>query len=136
MPEFVHPFTGMTPDRPMTLSELTRAVRLAMAAELEAVHLYEAQADATDHPLATAVLRDIANEEKVHAGEFQRLLTLLAPAEPAFLAAGVAEVDALAGGAPVAPEAPPVAAAAPTDAPAEAPTPPPPPPTIGSLRGR
>jgi len=64
MPDFLNPFSGMTPGRMMTLAELTRAVRLALAAELEAVHLYEAQADATDHALASAVLRDIANEEE------------------------------------------------------------------------
>jgi len=96
MPEFLNPFAGMTPDRKMTLRELTRAIRLALAAEEEAVHLYEAQADATDHPLAKAVLQDIANEEKVHAGEFQRLLSILLEDEDALLAEGAEEVDEMA----------------------------------------
>jgi uncharacterized protein len=99
MPDFVDPFRGVTPDRTMTIGELTRGLRLSQAAELEAVHLYEALADATDNPLAAAVLRDIANEERVHVGEFQRLLSLLLPDEDAFLTQGAQEVDEMAAGA-------------------------------------
>ncbi|NPV47818.1 MAG: Rubrerythrin [Armatimonadetes bacterium] len=128
MPDFLNPFSGMTPDRKLTLAELTRAIRLAIAAEHEAVHLYEAQADATDNALAAQVLRDIANEEKVHAGEFQRLLAILAPDEPTYLAEGAAEVDAMAAGVP-APAETPSAEAGTTES---APTPP----SIGSLRGQ
>jgi rubrerythrin len=96
MPEFMNPFAGMVPDRKMSDRELTRAIRLALAAELEAVHLYEAQADATDNALAKAVLQDIANEERVHAGEFQRLLKILLPDEQALLDEGAEEVDEMA----------------------------------------
>jgi len=96
MPEFVHPFTGMTPERKLTLAELIRALRLNLAAEHEAVHLYMAHADATDNELAAAVLRDSADEECVHAGEFQRLISILAPEEAEFLAEGAAEVDEIA----------------------------------------
>ena len=77
MPEFVKPFAGMVPDRKMTHSELIRAIRLNLAAEEEATHLYESHADATDNELARKVLHDIADEERVHAGEFQRLVDLL-----------------------------------------------------------
>jgi len=44
MPEFVNPFSGMAPDRKMTNAELIRALRLNIAAEEEAIHLYEAHA--------------------------------------------------------------------------------------------
>ena len=80
----------------MTKRELTRAVRLALAAEEEAVHLYEALADATDDALAKEVLQDIADEERVHAGEFQRLLNILLDDEEKWLAEGAAEVDEMA----------------------------------------
>jgi len=96
MPEFVNPFSGMVPDRKMTMSELIRAIRLNLAAEEEAVHVYEAHADATDNELAKAVLHDIADEERVHAGEFQRLLNILAPDEEKLLAEGAEEVDEMA----------------------------------------
>jgi len=96
MPDFPNPFSGMTPDRKMTDKELLRALRLALAAEEEAIHLYEAQADACDNELAALVLRDIADEERVHAGEFQRLINILAPDEEGFLAEGAEEVDEMA----------------------------------------
>jgi rubrerythrin len=55
-----------------------------------------AHADATDDPLAKEVLTDIANEERVHAGEFERLLDILTGDEPKWRAEGHAEVDELA----------------------------------------
>jgi len=99
MPEFVNPFSGVVPERKMTHSELLRAIRLDLAAEEEAVHLYEAHADAADNELARKVLHDIADEERVHVGEFQRLLNILAPDEADLLAEGAAEVDEMAGSA-------------------------------------
>ena len=64
MAEFVNPFSGMVPTRKMTKGELTRALRMCLSAEEEAVHLYEALADATEDALAKKVLKDIADEEK------------------------------------------------------------------------
>lgn len=96
MSEFVNPFSGMVPGRKMTKEELIRAIRLNVAAEEEAIHLYMAHADATDHPLARKVLIDIANEERVHAGEFLRLLEILTGDEADFVAQGAKEVDDMA----------------------------------------
>jgi rubrerythrin len=94
--EFLNPFSGVVPDRKLSSRELTRALRMALAAEEEAVHLYEALADATENELAKAVLQDIANEERVHAGEFQRVLTILLSDEAKWLADGATEVDEIA----------------------------------------
>jgi rubrerythrin len=96
MPEFVNPFSGKALDRKLTTEELVRAIRLNLAAEHEAVHVYMAHADATDHPLAKKVLIDIANEERVHAGEFSRLLEILTGDEDKWLAEGAEEVDEMA----------------------------------------
>lgn len=96
MPEFLNPFPGLVP-RKMTKSELIRAIRLNLAAEEEAVHAYMAHADATDDPLAKQVLIDIADEERVHAGEFLELLRRLAPDEEKFLQEGKEEVEEMAG---------------------------------------
>jgi rubrerythrin len=98
MPEFTNPFSGKVPDRILTMGELVRAIRLDLAAEHEAVHIYMAHAEATDHPLAKKVLVDIANEERVHAGEFARLLSILTGDEDALLAEGAQEVDEMASG--------------------------------------
>ena len=73
---------------------LTRAIRIDIAGELEAIHLYQAHAQATDNELVREVLLDIANEERVHTGELQRLLDLLLPDEVELRAQGAAEVDA------------------------------------------
>jgi rubrerythrin len=97
MPQFIDPFSGVVP-RKMTKSELVRAIRQNIAAEHEAVHAYMAHADATDDELAKKVLTDIADEERVHIGEFMELLRRLAPEEAQFLDEGRAEVDAMAEG--------------------------------------
>lgn len=96
MAEFLNPFPGMAPDRPMTDSELLRAIRLALSAEEEAIHLYMALADGTTNELAKKVLIDVANEEREHAGEFQRLIDILDPEEVKFMATGAEEVDEMA----------------------------------------
>ena len=93
MPEFCSPFSGLAQDRKLTKPELIRAIRFMVAAEYEAIQLYMQLAESTDHPLAIEVLRDIADEERVHAGEFLRLLRELAPDEEKFYAEGAEEVD-------------------------------------------
>jgi rubrerythrin len=99
MPEFLNPFSGVVP-RKLTKPELIRAIRLNLAAELEAVHLYLAHAEATDDALARQVLIEVANEERQHMGEFLELLRRLAPDEQHFLDIGQSEVEALASGPP------------------------------------
>lgn len=93
MPEFATPFAGNSLDRKLTKDELIRAIRYNMAAEFEAIQLYMQLADATDDPLAKEVLKDIADEEKVHAGEFYRLLMELDPEEGEFYQKGMDEVE-------------------------------------------
>jgi len=93
MPEFCSPFTGLRNDRKLTNEELIRAVRFMVAAEYEAIQLYMQLAESTDNKLAIDVLTDIADEERVHAGEFLRLLHELAPDEKEFYAEGAEEVE-------------------------------------------
>jgi rubrerythrin len=93
MPEFGSPFSGLANNRKVTKEELVRAVRFMVAAEYEAVQMYMQLAESTDHKLAAEVLRDIADEERVHAGEFLRLLHELAPDEQKFYAEGAREVE-------------------------------------------
>ena len=47
----------------------------------ESIQIYTQLAASIDHKLAQEVLWDISNEEKEHAGEFRRLLQVLAPDE-------------------------------------------------------
>jgi len=92
MPSFADPFSGNV-DRKMNLQELIRTLRLSLAAEEEATSTYEAQADATDDPLAEKVLRSIADEERIHIGEFQKLISILTKDEDGFLEDGFGEIE-------------------------------------------
>ena len=93
MPEFGSAFSGLANDRKLTDQELVRAIRFMIAAEYEAIQLYMQLAESTDNKLAIEVLQDIADEERVHAGEFLRLLHELAPDEEKFYARGAEEVQ-------------------------------------------
>ncbi len=93
MPDFGSPFAGLANDRKLTHGELVRAIRFMVAAEYEATQMYTQLAESTDNELAAKVLKEIADEELVHAGEFLRLLRELAPGEEAFYAKGAKEVE-------------------------------------------
>lgn len=93
MPEFGHSFSGMKADRKLTKEELIRAIRFMVAAEYEAIQLYAQLAESIDDEIAKDVLLDIADEERVHAGEFLKLLYHLAPDEEKFYAQGFEEVE-------------------------------------------
>jgi rubrerythrin len=93
MPEFSNPFNVMKADRKLTHDELVRSIRFMIAAEYEAIQMYQQTAESTDNALAKAVLIDIANEEKEHAGEFLRLLRQLDPEEEKFYQEGYEEVE-------------------------------------------
>jgi rubrerythrin len=93
MPEFSNPFSLLKNDRKLTHEELVRAIRFMIAAEYEAIQMYQQTAESTDNQLAAEVLLDIANEEKEHAGEFLRLLRELDPEEEAFYQDGYEEVE-------------------------------------------
>jgi rubrerythrin len=64
-----------------------------LADEYEAIQVYTQLAESISDELAKTVLVDIANEEKVHAGEFLRLFEILAPDEAGFYDKGAKEVD-------------------------------------------
>ena len=91
MPNFANPFQGNV-DRMMSKEELIQAIRLNIAAELEAIYIYDAHVQATDNKLAKAVIGDIRDEEKAHVGELLALLRVIDPDEAKHLASGEDEV--------------------------------------------
>ncbi len=93
MPEFSSPFSGLASRVMLTDQELIRAIRFMIAAEYEAIQMYMQVAESTSNKLAIDVLTDIANEERIHAGEFLRLLQELCPDEQTFYAEGASEVE-------------------------------------------
>jgi rubrerythrin len=93
MPGFGTALSGLAPGRKLTKEELIRTVRYMIAAEYEAVQIYMQVADSIDDELARQVLKEVSDEERIHAGEFLRLLRQLAPDEEKMYALGYAEVE-------------------------------------------
>jgi ferritin-like protein len=78
-------------DKPLDQRETARAIRLAISAEQDAVHLYELIIDSCENADVKELLGDIADEEKVHAGELQQLLSVLDLKDEKLLDEGRAE---------------------------------------------
>ncbi len=68
-----------------SVDSIVRALRQSVAAELDAINMYQKMADSIllvewddeqKHELVR-VIEEIADEEKVHVGEFQKLIAML-----------------------------------------------------------
>ncbi|MFA5766789.1 MAG: ferritin family protein, partial [Candidatus Paceibacterota bacterium] len=79
MPNFASPFSEPLNGRKLTTEELIRAIRFVIAAEYEAAQMYMQIVEATDNELVKKVLTSVTDEERVHAGEFLKVLHELAP---------------------------------------------------------
>ena len=95
MPDFGSPFKGVDLGRNLTKEELLRALRFVVSAEFEAVQLYTQLANASDDPEVKKVLRDVADEEIVHAGEFLALVKKINPEEEKLYNKGEKETEKL-----------------------------------------
>jgi rubrerythrin len=93
MPQFGTALSGLASPKKLNGEELIRAIRFMVAAEYEATQLYMQLAESTNNQMVVEVLKDIANDEIVHAGEFLRLLKELAPEEEKLYTRGALEVE-------------------------------------------
>lgn len=73
--------------------ELLRMTRQAVVAELDAANLYQEIAERIEqsHSDIAEIFNDIADEELVHVGEFNRVIAMLSPEEIDFYDEGEAE---------------------------------------------
>lgn len=85
----------LQPGKTLTNRELARVVRQAICAEHDAVHLYELIVDSSINPMVKSVLQDIADEEKVHVGELEEVLSTLDPENDDFVEEGREEVGGM-----------------------------------------
>jgi hypothetical protein len=85
----------LTPEGKLDERELSRVIRLAIAAELDATHLYELIVDSSDDETVKKVLQSISNEEKVHASELNELLDIFDKENKKFVEDGKKEVEGL-----------------------------------------
>lgn len=88
---FQSAFPGLI-DRRIDQNELIQVINQDIAAEFEAIYLYQAHANATDDAFVKKVLLDIAREEKVHVGELLTVLNYLDPEMAEDLMSGQEEV--------------------------------------------
>lgn len=95
MPDFGNPFSGLKSDHKLDEQELIRALRFVLSAEYEAVQLYTQLADSIDNEDVKKVLKSVADEELVHAGEFMALVKKLQPTEEKLLEQGESETENL-----------------------------------------
>jgi rubrerythrin len=92
--DFSNPFGTLVP-RKMNAAELARAIMQDIAAELDAVAVYQAHIDATDDERAKKVLAHVRDDEKEHVGEFLALLEILDPRQAEYIKKGKVELAEL-----------------------------------------
>ncbi|MFA5933218.1 MAG: ferritin family protein [Microgenomates group bacterium] len=93
MSKFGNPFSSLAKDGKLTKQELIRAIRFNISAEYDAIKTYTQLAEAADSKFVSDVLMDIANEEKVHVGEFMKVLEHLDAGEKEYYEKGAKEVE-------------------------------------------
>ncbi len=92
--DFSNPFGTLVP-RKMNAAELARAIMQDIAAELDAVAVYQAHIDATDDERAKKVLAHARDDEKEHVGEFLALLEILDPKQAEYIKKGKVDIAKL-----------------------------------------
>lgn len=90
--QFTDPHSQMDQEGIYTKEELIRALRQDLAAEEEAASLYDAHAAMCDDEQVKKVILEIADEERVHIGEFQELIERLSKEEKDLIQKGRDEV--------------------------------------------
>ena len=91
--KFVHPFPGKNPGDEITKQELISAIRLSLCAEEEATQLYDTISEYVTDEKVIKIMKDVADEEQVHVGEFQKLLKLLEDDEEEKVGEGEEEAE-------------------------------------------
>lgn len=81
MPDFATAREVRSFDKKLSKAELARAIRFSVAAEYEAVQIYEQIVEAIGDQRIIAVINDIIKEEKVHVGQFLDILYEVEPQE-------------------------------------------------------
>jgi len=89
---FVNPFPGRKPGDTLTKREIISALRMALCAEEEAIHLYDMIAEFVNDEDVKKIMTDIADEEQIHVGEIQKLLKEKSDDETEMLDKGEGEV--------------------------------------------
>ena len=84
-------FSVQKASKKLTESELIRAIRFMISDEYDAIKQYTQLVESIDNAHAIEVINSIIKEEKVHAGEFLKLLKDLDPDEESYYQKGALE---------------------------------------------
>ncbi len=82
-------------EKKFSKQEILMAIREDIAAEIDAINLYLSQAMFIEDKYVKSVLLDVANEEKVHLGEFLSVLEKLDPEQVKAIEKGKKETSEL-----------------------------------------
>ena len=92
MPDFNTIQNVYSPERKLTPTEILRAVKFSIAAEYEAIQLYQQIMENTNNKNVIKALAEITEDEKKHVGGLNKLLEILSPEDNKIYQAGAKEI--------------------------------------------
>ena len=92
MPDFNTIQNVYTPDRKLDGVEILRAIKFSIAAEYEAIQLYQQIMANTNNKNVIKALAEITEDEKKHVGGLNKLLEILSPEDNKIYQAGAEEI--------------------------------------------
>ena len=92
MPSFNTIQNVYTPQRKLTPIEILRAIKFSIAAEYEAIQLYQQIMENTSNKNVIKALAEITEDEKKHVGGLNKLLQILSPDDDKIYQAGAEEI--------------------------------------------
>ena len=92
MPDFNTIQNVYTPERKLSPVEILRAIKFSIAAEYEAIQLYQQIMENTNNKKVIKALAEITEDEKKHVGGLNKLLQILSPDDDKIYQAGAKEI--------------------------------------------
>ncbi len=92
MPDFNSIQNVYTPRKKLNSMEILRAIKFSIAAEFEAIQLYQQIMENTNNKIVIKALAEITEDEKKHAGGLYKLLEVLSPEDEKIYQVGAEEI--------------------------------------------
>ena len=91
MPDFNTIQNVYSPNRKLSPVEILRAIKFSIAAEYEAIQLYQQIMENTNNKNVIKAFAEITEDEKKHVGGLNKLLEILSPEDDKIYQAGAEE---------------------------------------------
>ena len=92
MPDFNSIQSIYNPNRKLSPTEILRVIKFSIAAEYEAIQLYQQIMENTNNKNVIKALAEITEDEKKHVGGLNKLLEILSPEDNKIYQAGAEEI--------------------------------------------